>query len=231
MARFSSGARDMRDAITLYAQALARTPDEPALTAARKRAQTRGTPPAAASLLEGPADPLVNLAALLTGDHQPEIALGYLRLALRLDPSRTDAWVLAGETLAQLGDATGSRAAYLQVNADGRPTRQRGSGWRSVSSRSATAPKALKIVRDALTAAPGDVETEVVYAELLRDAERHDEAIQILSGIIARNRRRRPSIADQDHPARGERGTIRQVGGGRGRPESSADCRRTRPTS
>jgi tetratricopeptide (TPR) repeat protein len=175
------------DAITLYAQALARTPDEPALTAARKRAQTRGTPPAAASLLEGPADPLVNLAALLIGDHQPEIALGYLRLALRLDPSRTDAWVLAGETLAQLGDATGSRAAYLQVK-PGRPSYTAARirlalSFQQVGDRT----QALKIVRDALAAAPGDVETEVVYAELLRDAQRHDEAIQVLSGIIARN--------------------------------------------
>ncbi len=174
------------EAVALYGQAAARAPDDATLALARKRAQGHGAPPAPPSLLEGPADSLVNLAALLVADHQPEIGLSYLRLALRLDPSRTDAWVLAGETLAQLGDVTGSRAAFLQVKA-GSPAYTAARvrlalSFQEVGDRT----QALKITHDVLASAPGDVETEVVYAELLRDAQRYSEAIAVLNGIISR---------------------------------------------
>ena len=174
------------EAVALYTQALARAPDDPALSLARRRAQSRGAAPAAPTLLEGPADCLINLAALLIGDHQPEVGLSYLRLALRLDPGRTDAWVLAGETLSQLGDLTGSRAAFLQVR-PGSPSYTAARirlalSFQQVGDRT----QALKITHDALAAAPGDVETEVVYAELLRDAQRYEEAIAVLNGIVTR---------------------------------------------
>ena len=174
------------EAVTLYSQALNRVPDDAALTLARKRAQAHGPAPAAPTLLEGPADCLINLAALLIGDHQPEVGLSYLRLALRLDPVRSDAWVLAGETLTQLGDQTGSRAAFLQVR-PGSPSYTAARirlalSFQQVGDRT----QALKITHDALAAVPGDVETEVVYAELLRDAQRYQEAITVLNGIVTR---------------------------------------------
>ncbi len=174
------------DAVALYSQALSHAPDDTGLMLARKRAKGHGTAPAVPTLLEGPADCLINLAALLIGDHQPEVGLSYLRLALRLDPGRTDAWVLAGETLSQLGDVTGSRAAFLQV----RPGH---TAYTAARIRLALSfqqmgdrNQALKITHDAMLASPGDVETEVVYAELLRDAQRYEEAIAVLNGIVAR---------------------------------------------
>jgi tetratricopeptide (TPR) repeat protein len=174
------------DAVALYSQALARAPDDAALMAARKRAQARGPAPAAPTLLEGPADCLINLAALLIGDRQPEVGLSYLRMALRLDPSRTDGWVLAGETLSQLGDLTGSRAAFLQVR-PGNPSYTAARIRLALSFQQlGDRTQALKITRDALVATPGDLETEVVYAELLRDAQRYPEAIVVLNGIVAR---------------------------------------------
>ena len=189
------------EAVALYTQALARAPDDPALSLARRRAQSRGAAPAAPTLLEGPADCLINLAALLIGDHQPEVGLSYLRLALRLDPGRTDAWVLAGETLSQLGDLTGSRAAFLQVR-PGSPSYTAARirlalSFQQVGDRT----QALKITHDALAAAPGDVETEVVYAELLRDAQRYEEAIAVLNGCRLEAERVRAAMRLGDREA------------------------------
>lgn len=173
------------DAQNLYTLGLVAHADDPGLMDARKRALSRGPAPELTSLRAGAADSLVELAVLLASDHQPELALSYLRLALRLDPDRAEAWILTGETLEQMGDQVGGRAAFLQV----KPSSAAYSGSRlrlALSFQQAgDRVQALKIAKDAATASASDASAQIVYAEMLRDAQRYDDAIGVLNGVIA----------------------------------------------
>jgi Flp pilus assembly protein TadD len=173
------------DAANLYALGLTSHVGDPGLADARKRALAHGPAPELTSLRAGAADSLVELAVLLVADHQPELALRYLRLALRLDPDRAEAWVLTGEILEQMGDKVGGRNAFLQV----KPANAAYSGARlrlAISFQNAgDRVQALKIAKDAAAASSGDASAQIVYAEMLRDGQRYDEAIAVLNGVIA----------------------------------------------
>ncbi|HEY5105527.1 MAG TPA: tetratricopeptide repeat protein [Caulobacteraceae bacterium] len=178
-------------AVAIYDQALARNPDDGALKAAKVRALAKGRPPALESIRQSAAEALIAPATVLMIQKQEEGALAYLRLALRLDAGRDEAWVLVGDILADVGDVEGARTAY------GRP------GPRSdefVAARGKLAwsyqtagdkDAALKVARDALAAAPADRDASVTVADLLRADERYDESIAALNPLIA---------AQADHP-------------------------------
>ena len=174
------------EAGALYGQALARSPNDITLLNARARIAARQPAPPMVSLKEGPAQALINLAALLVSDRQNDIGLSYLRLALKLDPERADAWVLTGETLGAIGDIPGSRAAYNQVRS-GDPSYPAARVRLALSYQMAgDKAQALKIAQEAHAALPSDEATQVVYAELLRDSDRFPEAINVLSKLIDR---------------------------------------------
>ena len=173
------------DAANLYTSALASHAGDAGLTGARKRALAHGPAPELTSLRAGAADSLVELAVLLVSDHQPELALSYLRLALRLDPDRAEAWILTGETLEQMGDQVGARAAFLQVKTSS--AAYSGARLRLALSfqQAGDRMQALKIAKDAASASAADASAQIVYGEMLRDAQRYDDAILVLNGVIA----------------------------------------------
>jgi tetratricopeptide (TPR) repeat protein len=103
------------DAVALYDTALARDPDDQGLQKARARAAARGPAPAMATDKQGAAHVLVACAASFASERQSQFGLAYLRLALRLDPKRDDAWLLVGDLLAQDDDDAGARDAYAKV--------------------------------------------------------------------------------------------------------------------
>jgi tetratricopeptide (TPR) repeat protein len=175
------------EAITLYTQTLNRSPDDQALKRARQRAQDHAAAPALPTLREGAAAALFNPAAILLAERQSELGLSYLRLALRLDPNRSDAWVLAGETLGQMGDVADSRAALERVKPGS--DSYAAARVRLVLSYQQAGEKdtAIRLARETLTATPDDPSVQVVYAELLRDSERYQDAIGVLDTIIARS--------------------------------------------
>ena len=173
------------DAANLYSSSLASHAGDSGLMSARKRALAHGPAPELTSLRAGAADSLVELAVLLVSDHQPELALSFLRLALRLDPDRAEAWILTGETLEQMGDQVGGRAAFLQVKSSSGA--YAGARLRLALSfqQAGDRVQALKIAKDAASASEAEASAQIVYAEMLRDAQRYDEAIQVLNGVIA----------------------------------------------
>jgi Flp pilus assembly protein TadD len=138
------------------------------------------------SLRQAAAEALIAPASILILQKQEEVALAYLRLALRLDPTRDTAWVLVGDILSDVGDIDGARTAYL--------TPKPGSA-EYVSARSKLAwsyqgsdkkDAALKIGRETLAAAPDSREAATNLADLLRANERYDESVKVLSTLIAR---------------------------------------------
>ncbi|WP_168078064.1 tetratricopeptide repeat protein, partial [Caulobacter sp. SSI4214] len=129
---------------------------------------------------------LVACAATFAGERQTQFALAYLRLALRLDPNRDEAWVLVGDLLNQNQDSRGAIEAYGHVP-PGAPH------YASAQSKIAWAwndqgdkAKALEVARAAAKAAPDDRDAQVALADLLRANSQWSESVAVLDPLIAR---------------------------------------------
>jgi Flp pilus assembly protein TadD len=116
---------------------------------------------------------------------QQDLALAYLRLSLRLDPDRDEAWVLVGDVLSAQGDKDGAREAYLRI----RPGSQR---YIAARGKMAWALQnggdhdgALKLAQATLSANPNSLDAQVTMADLLRANERYDDSAKVLDGVIA----------------------------------------------
>ncbi|HXU99916.1 MAG TPA: tetratricopeptide repeat protein [Caulobacteraceae bacterium] len=173
------------DAAAIYDQALTRIPGDQNLLDAKARA-AKGEATPLPSLRESASEALIAPASILLIQKQEEVALVYLRLALRLDPTRDTAWVLVGDILADAGDIEGAHKAYLTPKA-GSPE--------FVSARSKLAwsyqsegkkDEALRTGYDILAAAPQSREAATTMADLLRANERYADSAKVLDKLIAR---------------------------------------------
>ncbi|WP_374570463.1 tetratricopeptide repeat protein [Phenylobacterium sp. J426] len=96
------------EAIKVYDGGLERNPASLGLTTARARAAANKAAPPAPTIKEGSALALLAPAATMIAAKQGQIGLAYLRLALRLDPQRNDAWLMVGDFLQGAGDVEGA---------------------------------------------------------------------------------------------------------------------------
>ena len=171
------------DAIKLYDEALARTPDEPSLLTARARAEAGKAAPPPPSIKIGAAQAILGPASEMVAAKQNQFALAYLRLALRLDPKRDEAWVMVGDLMSSAGDDTAAREAYARP----RPgsveyaAAQAKLAW--TYQNAGEKETALKLARAG--AATGATDARMTLADLLRADEQYGEAAQVLSGLIA----------------------------------------------
>ncbi|WP_395671766.1 tetratricopeptide repeat protein [Phenylobacterium sp.] len=171
-----------KEAVELYDTLIAAGSDGVRLTEARARATAGRKAPALPSLKEGAAQALLAPAATMLQARQTQLALLYLRLALRLDPKRDEAWVMLGDVMQAAGDADAARAAYARLK-PGSPEYASAQAKLAWTYQSAKDPEtALKLARAA--AATGDVEARVNLADLLRADERHAEAVAVLNDLI-----------------------------------------------
>lgn len=174
------------EAVALYDAALRRNPSNVALKAARARAAAgKGAPPMP-TIKEGAAFALLAPAASLISAKQMQIGLAYLRLSLRLDSSRNDAWLMLGDVLQAGGDVEGARAAYLKPkpNAAEFPAAQAKLAWSYQSA--GDKAEALRLAR--VGAATGDTEARLTLADLLAANENYAEAIQLWNMLIAEDK-------------------------------------------
>jgi tetratricopeptide (TPR) repeat protein len=171
------------EAIALYDAALKRNPANLSIKAAKARAEAGKSPPPAPTIKEGAAFALLAPAASMISAKQDQIGLAYLRMALRLDPQRNDAWLMVGDILQQQGDVEGARAAYEKPkpNSAEFPAAQAKLAWSYQAA--GDKEQALKLARAA--AATGDYEGRLTLSDLLRADERYPEAIELLNGLIA----------------------------------------------
>lgn len=178
--------RDRRaEAVAVYDAALALAPGDRELTIARERAAAGGTPPPLPTIRQGAARALMAPAASMMAERQAELTKAYLRLALRLDPNRDEAWILLGDVSSALDDEPGAREAYNRVP----PTSVNYADARSKMAWSyqlaGDTQTALKLAIEAAAANPGDRDTAVTHADLLRANERYGEAAEVLDRLIA----------------------------------------------
>lgn len=171
------------DAVALYDAALGRNPDSTALSAARRRASGGKAAPAAPSIREGAAQALLAPAATMVQARQTQLSLAYLRLVLRLDPRRDDAWLMVGDLMSASGDQDAARAAYAMPRSGSaeHAAAQIKLAWTYQGAGDTTT--ALKLAR--VAAAEGGSDARINLADLLRANEQYDEAVQILTQVIA----------------------------------------------
>jgi len=172
------------EAVGIYDAALAAKKGGDDIIAARARAATHQPAPPPTALRTLAAEALIAPATALLAEKQQEIALAYLRLALRLDPNRDEAWVLVGDVLEANDDEANARAAYARVKP---------SAGEYIAARSKLAwsyqeagdkEAALAAARETAGQKPGDRDAAVTLADLLRADERYDESAQVLDGLI-----------------------------------------------
>ena len=169
------------DAVALYESVLGLGESE-TIEAAKARAAAGGPAPPAPSLREGAAQALLAPAATMIAARQPQIALAYLRLILRLDPRRGDAWVMVGDLLMAGDDVPGARAAYGRVppKTTDYVTAQGKIAWSY--QQTGDQETAIRIARQA--AASGDRDARLTLADLYRAYGRFQEAADVLAQLI-----------------------------------------------
>jgi tetratricopeptide (TPR) repeat protein len=171
------------DAAKLYRERLASSPGDPDAPVRLARALKHGRAPAAPSVAGGAAQSLIIPAAVLIAEKQEGVALDYLRLSLRLDPTNEEAWVLVGDLLAP-SDPDAARAAYAHVP----PTSDRYVGARGklawTFQKAGDHDQALKLARETLAGAPASRDAATTLADLLRANQQYAESAAVLTRLI-----------------------------------------------
>jgi tetratricopeptide (TPR) repeat protein len=169
------------DAVALYETALGQGASDTVAVAKARAAKGKAAPPAP-NIRQGAAQAMLAPTLTMIAAKQGEIALAYLRLLLRLDPERDDAWVMVGDLMQASGDSDSARAAYARVRSgsDDYTAAQGKLAW--TYEEAGDHETALKIARAA--AASGDSDARLTLADLLRANEKYAESAELLTGLI-----------------------------------------------
>jgi tetratricopeptide (TPR) repeat protein len=174
-----------QDAIALYDQVLAIAPDDADMLAARARAAAKAAPPPPPTIREGAAQALMVPAAVVLANKEQEVGLIYLRLALRLDPNQSEAWLLVGDALNGLNDPEGARQAFAQVG-------PKSSHYVDARTRLAWSyqaddmDQAMKLAQETVQQRPDSQDAKLTLADLMRADDRFAESAKLLDDVIAR---------------------------------------------
>jgi tetratricopeptide (TPR) repeat protein len=178
--------RDRRaDAIALYDRGLIRNPGDRGLQAARQRAVAKRKAPAAPTVQTQATRILIACASLQAAQEDHDTAMAYLRLALRIEPDRPEAWLQVGDLLSE-DDPAAARAAYARAPKDSDLYVQAMARTAMTYQLAGESEAALTSARAALAAAPESRDAAVTLAELLRDTDKVDDAVRVLDTLIAR---------------------------------------------
>ncbi len=173
-----------QEAIAVYDQLLSVSPEEQDIVADRARAAAKAPAPPAPTVREGAAQALMVPAAVVLANKEQEVGLIYLRLALRLDPNQSEAWLLVGDALNALNDIDGARNAFAQVGpksghyVDAR-TRL---AW---SYQTGDKDRALKIAEETVQQKPDSQDAKLTLADLMRADDRFAESAKLLDDVIS----------------------------------------------
>jgi tetratricopeptide (TPR) repeat protein len=173
------------EAGALYRARLASNPDDAVAVAALARVTHHGHAPPLPSLRQGAAGALLIPAASALTQKQASLALDYLRLALRLDPTDDEAWVLVGDILTP-ADVAAARTAYMHVTpGSDRYVSTRGKlAW--TYQNAGDHDTALKLARETRAYAPASRDAAVTLANLLRADDQYAESAAVLTPLIDR---------------------------------------------
>jgi Flp pilus assembly protein TadD len=121
-------------------------------------------------------------AASMINEKQLQLALAYLRLVLRLDPQRGEAWLMVGDLMEDAGEMEAARDAYARAKPGSTDytVAQGKLAWTYQTA--GDSETALKMAR--ALAAGGDPSARLTLADLLRVNDKQDEAVALLTSLI-----------------------------------------------
>jgi len=171
------------DAQKLYRDRLARDADNQPIADALARAVKHGRPPPLPGVRQGASEAMLIPAAGLISQKQDGLGLDYLRLALRLDPGNSEAWILVGDLLTG-PDPDSARIAYAQVlpASDRYVTARSKLAWNLQNA--GDHDEALKVARETVAAEPSNREAAAALADLLRANDQFTESAAVLTRLI-----------------------------------------------
>jgi tetratricopeptide (TPR) repeat protein len=172
------------EALAVYNKALANNPQDAAFARARARVSQHRPAPALPTIKEGAAEALIAPAVFMMAQHQGDSGLGYLRLALRLDPNLDEAWVLVGDAMTNAGDPDSAREAYGHVKAGSDQYAVARGDLALALQKAGDKEGALNMARETMKADPKDSRLLTLYADLLSEDDRYDEAAATLNKAI-----------------------------------------------
>ncbi len=173
------------DAVALYDRGLVKNPADQGLRSARVRAAAGRKAPAAPTAQQQASRVLVASAALQAADDDNDTALAYLRLALRADPDRPEAWLQIGDLLSK-DNPQAARAAYARAPKGSDIYVQAMARIALTYQMAGEKEAALASARAAVVAAPDNRDVAVTLAEVLRDNDKPEEALTVLDKLVAR---------------------------------------------
>ena len=174
------------EAAALYAQQLSRDPGNLAISQAQARVAAGKPAPAAPTLREGAAQALLAPTETMIAAKQTDLGLAYLRLTLRLDPSRDEAWVTLGDLMSGAGDVDGARAAFAHPKPSSPEFAMAQAKLAWTYQTAGDKATALKLARAA--AASGGADARINLADILKANDLFAEAVQTLDGVIAESK-------------------------------------------
>jgi tetratricopeptide (TPR) repeat protein len=174
------------DAIGLYQAALKGDTSNRLMQEGLARVQAGKPAPAEPTIAQGAAQALLGPTVVLLAEKQPEPGLAYLRLVLRLDPGRDEAWMLVGDAMVADNDASAAREAYDHVG-PGSPeyVDARAHLITTYDNNAPENPRVLQLAQDTVKNAPGDDDALTLLADALRINERYAESAKVLDHLIA----------------------------------------------
>jgi len=173
------------DAQALYDKAALANPNDNGIQFAKLRVSAGKAPVELPNFRQGAAEALIAPAAMLVAKREGDNGLAYLRLALRLDPTLDEAWVLVGDAMNAAGDVDSAKEAYGRVKPKSDQYIAAKSRLTLLAQQAGDKDGALRQAREMLASAPGDPRPLVLYADLLRDDGRFTEAVEALNRAIA----------------------------------------------
>mgnify|MGYP006271753789 CR=1 FL=1 len=167
----------VEDARALYAETNAAALGDAALEAALARIESgEAAQPLVSTPAQGAAEALQGVASVYANESGRRFALVYARIAAELDPGLADAWLLVAELFERQSQPALALAAY-EAAPDDPASRIRidigRAGALAALEREDAAAEALRAL---VAAEPEEIEAHVALGDLLRDAERWEEA-------------------------------------------------------
>ena len=172
------------DALKIYDDVLKADPENIRASQGHDRAGHKRPAPPALTAKVGAAQALVSQGSAALSQNDPDGALDYFWLALRLDPRRSDALFAAASIQAGAGSTVLARANFEKIPKDAPEyVDARISIAESWLSDHAT-DRALATARETVSKAPRDLNAKQSLAGLLSVAGKPDEAVRVLSEVI-----------------------------------------------
>jgi Flp pilus assembly protein TadD len=171
------------EARAIYEAALKADPDNHAVQEAMTRVARGGRPPAAPDLTKGSAEAFTYAAAASSVRHG-DLGLVYTRLALRLDPTLDEAWMVLGEELSQGHHLEEARDAWAKVRQSSRFWADARSHIAFSLGQSGDPAGAIKLARATAETLPRDIQSQLTLADLLRGADQDAAALAVLDHAV-----------------------------------------------